>query len=129
VNFLLSWLFTFRLGLGHRGLALSTACIATINFLLLYLIMRKRLGRLETSQMTAMLLRISVPSLLLVAVCVAGRHWALGNWAVLPLIPKVLWLAITIGAAALAFFGTAMLFRVQELDAIAAGLKRRFKRS
>jgi putative peptidoglycan lipid II flippase len=128
VNFLLSWLFTFRFGLGHRGLALSTACIATINFLLLYFIMRKRLGRLETSQMMAMLLRMAIPSLLLVAVCVAGRYWALGSWAVLPLIPKVLWLGITIGAAALAFFGTAMLFKVQELEAIAAGLQRRFRR-
>src|SRR6266852_1861737 len=35
-NLFLNWLFTFRLGLGHRGLAFSTSLVATINFLLLY---------------------------------------------------------------------------------------------
>ena len=29
LNLLLNWLFTFRLGWGHRGLAFSTGCIAT----------------------------------------------------------------------------------------------------
>src|SRR5437660_3919547 len=33
-NLFLNWLFTFRLGWGHRGLAFSTSLVATINFLL-----------------------------------------------------------------------------------------------
>ena len=39
-NLFLNWLFTFRLGWGHRGLAFSTSLVATINFLLLYALMR-----------------------------------------------------------------------------------------
>src|SRR3984893_16142494 len=35
VNLLLNWIFTFRLGWGHRGLAFSTGCVAPFNFLLL----------------------------------------------------------------------------------------------
>jgi putative peptidoglycan lipid II flippase len=128
VNAVLSWLFTFRLGLGHRGLALSTACIASINFGLLYVIMRKRLGRLDTSHMSSMLMRISIPSLLLAAICWTGRYWALANWPSLALLPKVAALSVTIGVAVTAFFGTAMLFRVAELEAITAGLMRRIKR-
>ena len=31
VNFALNWLFTFHLGLGHRGLALSTSFVAITN--------------------------------------------------------------------------------------------------
>jgi putative peptidoglycan lipid II flippase len=40
-NLFLNWLFTFRLGWGHRGLAFSTGLVATINFLLLYTLMRR----------------------------------------------------------------------------------------
>ena len=40
-NLFLNWLFTFRLGWGHRGLAFSTGLVATINFLLLYALMRR----------------------------------------------------------------------------------------
>jgi len=128
VNAVLSWMFTFRFGLGHRGLALSTACIATINFLLLYILMRKRLGRLHTSHMASMLLRIAIPSFLLAAVCFAGRYWTLNDWPALPLVPKLVALSITIAVAAGAFFGSAMLFKVAELEAITAGLMRRIKR-
>jgi hypothetical protein len=32
MNLFLNWLFTFRLGWGHRGLAFSTSIVATINF-------------------------------------------------------------------------------------------------
>jgi putative peptidoglycan lipid II flippase len=128
VNAFLSWLFTFRLGFGHRGLALSTACIASINFLLLYLLMRHRLGRLDTSHMRSMLMRIAIPSALLAAICFAGRYWALDNWPSLPLIPKIVALAVTIASAGAAFFGSAMLFKVAEIEAITAGIKRRVMR-
>src|SRR3954449_11058156 len=47
-NLVLNWFFTFHLGWGHRGLALSTSLVAVINFLLLYMMMRKYTGRLET---------------------------------------------------------------------------------
>ena len=50
-NLFLNWLFTFRLGWGHRGLAFSTSLVATINFLLLYALMRRHTRRLETRQM------------------------------------------------------------------------------
>ena len=50
-NLFLNWLFTFRLGWGHRGLAFSTGLVATINFLLLYTLMRRHTRRLETRQM------------------------------------------------------------------------------
>jgi len=45
LNLLFNWIFTFRLGWGHRGLAFSTGCIATVNFLLLYALMRRHLPR------------------------------------------------------------------------------------
>src|SRR3954452_24781796 len=40
-NLFLNWLFTFRLGWGHRGLACSTGLVANINVLLLYMLVRR----------------------------------------------------------------------------------------
>src|SRR5215472_6903641 len=51
VNLVLNWIFTVHLGWGHRGLAFSTACVATSNFLILYFLMRSHLGRLESRAM------------------------------------------------------------------------------
>src|SRR5437667_9320499 len=48
VNVALNWFFMFKLGLGHRGLAFAVSLVAIINFLLLYIMMRKYAGPLET---------------------------------------------------------------------------------
>jgi putative peptidoglycan lipid II flippase len=128
INLVLSWLFTFRLGLGHRGLALSTGCIATINFLVLYVIMRKHLGRIETRALVGMFARLSVAALVLAAVCVAGKYWLLADWAVQPFFEKLGWLLLTIVVAAASFFLTAMALRLQDLDAITAAVRRRLSR-
>src|SRR6201999_4273667 len=48
LNLLFNWVFTFRLGWGHRGLAFSTGCIASCNFVLLYVLMQRHLRGLET---------------------------------------------------------------------------------
>ena len=53
LNLLFNWIFTFRLGWGHRGLAFSTGCVASCNFLLLYVLMRRHLRGLETRRMLA----------------------------------------------------------------------------
>src|SRR5256885_10967581 len=47
-NLFLNWLFTFRLGWGHRGLAFSTSLVAPINFFFLFPLMRPPILRLET---------------------------------------------------------------------------------
>lgn len=128
INLVLSWFFAFRLGLGHRGLALSTGCIASINFLVLYLIMRKQLGRIETSAMLGMFARLAVAAAILAAICVAGRYWLLADWAVQPFFEKLGYLVLTIAAAAVAFFLTAMALGLKELDALTAAVRRRLTR-
>src|SRR5205085_8666564 len=57
-NLVLNWLFTFRLGLGHRGLALSVSLVAIINFLLLYIMMGRYAGGLETGLMIRTLAKL-----------------------------------------------------------------------
>jgi putative peptidoglycan lipid II flippase len=128
LNLFLNWLFTVQFGWGHRGLALSTGCIATTNFLVLYLIMRRRLTLLETRAMAAMLGKIAMASVSLVAVCWIGSHFALGRWATMAFWPKTGWLAATILAGGAAFLVCALLLRVTELEQLASAVKRRLNR-
>src|SRR5438128_1167757 len=69
VNVALNWFFMFKLGLGHRGLAFAVSLVAIINFLLLYIMMRKYAGPLETGALLALLAKLVVPLGLLAGVC------------------------------------------------------------
>ena len=125
---LLGWVLTFHFGLGHRGLALSTGCVASLNFIVLYVVMQRHLGSMESAALAGMLARMLGPALLLAGVCLAGKHWLLADWAVQPFSHKLAMLALTIAIAGGAFAVAALLFRVRELDSIAAAIKRRLKR-
>src|SRR5881227_2197250 len=88
-NLFLNWLFTFRLGWGHRGLAFSTSLVATINFLLLYALMRRHTHRLETRQMLLGLGKICIAGALLALVCWAANWWWLDSWPDMRLFQKL----------------------------------------
>src|ERR1044071_8189191 len=79
-NLFLNWLFTFRLGWGHRGLAFSTSLVATINFILLYILMRQNTGRLETRRLLVDLAKICLAGALLALICWLANYWWLNDW-------------------------------------------------
>ncbi len=60
LNLLLNWIFTVRLAWGHRGLAFSTGCVATVNFLILYALMQHQLKGLESRRLLQLLGKIAV---------------------------------------------------------------------
>jgi putative peptidoglycan lipid II flippase len=125
-NLFLNWLFTFRLGWGHRGLAFSTSLVSTINFLLLYALMRRHARRLETRQLLIGLVKVCLAGGVLALVCWAANYWWLDAWAQLRFFPKLCELLIAIAAGAAAFFGCAYLLRVSEVQDIADVFRRRF---
>jgi putative peptidoglycan lipid II flippase len=128
LNLLLNWVFTLQLGWGHRGLALSTACIATSNFLILYFLMRQQLTKLETRSMLALLGKLAVAGAALAGVCWLGSHFLLADWATQPFWPKLFWLLATIAAAGLIFLLVAAALKIPELRDIIAAFERRLKR-
>jgi putative peptidoglycan lipid II flippase len=128
LNLILNWFFTFHLNWGHRGLAFSTACIATTNFLLLYLLMRQHLGRLDSGMMLHLLLRLVPACAVLAAVCWVGLHFLLSNWATAAFLPKAGALALVIAAGAAAFFVCATVLGISELREITQAVKRRLLR-
>lgn len=128
LNLFFNWLFTFRLGWGHVGLALSTGCVALTNFLILYTLMRQETKTLETRLMIVTLTKIFIAGGLLAAVCWAGNHWLLHSWATLGFFLKLAYLFLTIGVAGAVFFGTAIALRIGELDEVTALAKRKLGR-
>jgi len=128
LNLLFNWIFTFRLGWGHRGLAFSTGCIATCNFLLLYTLMQRQLHGLETRRMLMLLAKMSIACGALAAVCAASAHWLLGHWQT-----EVLWFKLgallgTIVAGALVFTAVSLWVRIEEIHELSAAIRRRLRR-
>jgi putative peptidoglycan lipid II flippase len=128
LNLLLNWVFTLHLGWGHRGLAFSTSCIATTNFLILYLLMRRHLGYLESGMMLRLLTKLAVASAVLAGVCWVGLHFLLVNWATEEFWMKLGALIVVIAAGAGAFFACATALGITELREITRAVKRRLLR-
>jgi putative peptidoglycan lipid II flippase len=128
LNLLLNWVFTVRLGWGHRGLAFSTACIATSNFLFLYLLMRRQLVNLETRTMLLLLSKLAVAGAALGGVCWLGSRFLLADWATQPFVPKLIYLLGTITVAGLVFVAVAFVLRIPELRDIIEAFQRRLRR-
>ncbi len=126
-NLLFNWIFTFRLGWGHRGLAFSTGCIATSNFLVLYALMRRQLHGLESRRMLMLFLKISIACGALAAVCAASSRWLLGDWRTEVLWIKLCALLATIAAGALVFTAVCLLVRIEEMHELSTAIRRRMR--
>ncbi|HEY6482935.1 MAG TPA: murein biosynthesis integral membrane protein MurJ [Steroidobacteraceae bacterium] len=129
LNLLLNWFFTLRLGWGHRGLALSTACIATSNFLILYVLMRRQLGRLDSGALLRLLWKLAIAGAVLALICWAGDAWLLADWATQRFWPKLLSLLLTIAVATGGFLAVASALRITELHEILSAVGRRLRRA
>jgi putative peptidoglycan lipid II flippase len=129
LNLLLNWVFTRKLGWGHRGLAFSTACVASSNFLILYALMRAQLGQLESRAMATLLIKVALASAALFAVSWAGAHYLLADWAVQPFWPKCASLLLVIATGAAAFFLCASALGISEVHEITAAVRRRLRRA
>src|SRR5882724_9784500 len=128
-NLFLNWLFTFRLGWGHRGLAFSTSVVATINFLLLYALMWRQTRGLESRRMFAGLAKICLAGLLLALICWLANYCWLDAWEHLRFFERLFALFGTILVSAVVFFGTAFLLHVDEVRDVFALVKRKISRS
>ena len=120
LNVVLNWLFIFKLDFGHRGLALSTAIAATLNFLCLYVLMNWRAKKdLQTGRLVGTFLRSGLASVALGAVCWAALTFG-GDWLLSPVLwKKAASLFAVITAGALAYFAVCFVLRVEEVrDAV-----------
>ena len=132
LNFGLNSVFT-KLGYGHRGLALSTGCVALSNFVLLYWFMRREMARLETKQLFVALAKIFLASDALALVCWGAKWLLLDRWLTMGLLLRMSSLGLTIGVSLAAFCAVASMLGLREmrdlLDAVRRKLSRRAARA
>lgn len=129
LNVFLNWLFIFHLHLGHKGLALSTAIAATLNFLCLYVLMNWSAKRdLQTLSLLGTLLRCGLASAALGAVC-----WTAMSFGSEYLLSHAIWvkasaLLLVIGVAVGVYVVACFLFGVHEVRDAAAIARRKILR-
>ena len=127
LNLLLCWFTTQIMHWGVRGLALSVAAVATANFLVLYALMRRHLGRLASGEMFSMLARLGVACAALALICWGGLHWPLAHWQTGPFWPKLAALTLVIVVGAGAFFVCALALGIAEMHDTAQIVKRKLR--
>jgi putative peptidoglycan lipid II flippase len=128
VNVALNYTFVFVLGWGHSALATTTSITATMNFMILYLVMRKLVGDLGTSQLLALLLKLLVAGGAMGGVCYLARHYLMMDPAALPFGLLVLWLSLTVATGAGVYFVAAKLLGVAEAEEALDMMMRKLRR-
>ena len=127
LNLLFNWIFTFRLGWGHRGLAFSTGLRRDQQFLAPVRLDAAHLGSLESRRMLVTLVKIGLAGAALAAVCAASNRWFLADWATQAFWRKTLVLLATVAAAGSVFGLCAAALKVEELTALLHSVARRLR--
>jgi len=103
-------------GLGHAGLALSTSLVALFGSIVLFDLIRRRVGRLDGRRLSAAFLKISAASTLMGAAFALSSRMA-QHWIGVSRMARVADLAISVPVGLLVFLAAAKLFRLPELEA------------
>ena len=116
----------FVLKWDHTALAWATAAGLALNFLTLYVCMRKFAAGLETRFLLHALLRLAAAIVVMGGVCLAAKFSLMADWAHLSLISRCAMLGSTISAAAVAYFAVTKALKVEESSEFLSILSRRF---
>jgi putative peptidoglycan lipid II flippase len=130
INASLSTLFVFVWKMPFQYLALSTAIVAAVNCLILYASLNKISAGLENAKLVSTLLRLLLPILALVSVCLFANHTILEHerWQQWHLALRLTTLLVTVGAGAGVYFTLASLLKVDEARQFTGMLERKLRR-
>ena len=120
-NYLLNWVFIRVLNWGHAGLAFSTSLVATINFLALMVLLRRKIRRLEGRRLLRSFARILAASALMGLACAASTYLlrqrlGMAMWA------RLIDLALTIPMGLAVLYAACRALHVEELGTAVAAI-------
>ena len=121
--------FVLVLHLGHESLALTTSISAVLNFIILYVAMRRFAGSLQTGPLAALLVKLAIAGAVMATLCLAADRFVFANPGAMPLLVRAAALAATIAAAAGVFFAMSHLLRVAECREATAMLVKKIRRA
>ncbi len=127
VNYTLNSQF-ISLGWGHQGLAMSTGCVALTNFALLYWLMWKDIGRMESKRLLVSLAKIFLATDALALVCIGCDWLFLSRWLTMHFIVRALGLGLTIFLGIAAFVAVAHALKLREMRDVVDAVNRKLSR-
>jgi putative peptidoglycan lipid II flippase len=126
INFIMNWALVGILK--ERGLALSTSVVALMNFGLLYVIMRRKIGGIDGRRTAITVGKIALASAVMGVLCWVvsyGLGNAFGGGAAISLWARLAIVVGSVGAGAAVFYGCAYMLGIPELEAAVATVTRR----
>jgi len=121
INYVMVSIMVRAAHFGHAGLALATSVVALFSFVILFSILRTRLGGIYGRDLAASLGKVTAASVFMGAM-VTASHLALGRWLGHSRFADLADLAISIPIGVAAFYGACRLLAVAELDMAIRGL-------
>lgn len=128
LNLVLNGTTVFLLKWDHTALAWATAVGLAVNFLTLYVCMRKFANGMETRSLVRVFFRLIIGTAAMAAVCYGAKVTYLTGWAHMNFITQAASLGATIAAAAAVYFFITQMLRVEEAGEFIGILSKRFRR-
>jgi putative peptidoglycan lipid II flippase len=115
VNYFTASLLFGHTRLGHAGLALSTAAVATFGGVALFVILRNRVGGIYGRNLIASIWKIIVASAVMGAAVLLASH-GIEGWLGVGRLGRLIDLAVSIPLGILVFYAACRILRVSELE-------------
>ena len=131
INFAAAETMIHLAGLGHAGLAMSTSIVALFGFVVLFEVLRKRIGGVHGRELLAGIAKVLIASLAMAAVTALSSH-GMEHWLGVSQLARLADLAVSIPVGLAVFYGMCRALGVSELDmairAFSAPIRRRLHR-
>lgn len=115
-------------GYGHQGLAMSTGIVALVNFALLYWLMHRNIGAMESKRLLMTLAKVLLATDALAFVCLGCDWLFLAKWDRMNFFIKCLSLGLTIGIGMVAFAAVASALKLREMKEVVDVINRKLSR-
>lgn len=126
VNLIFNWIFIFHLKMGHRGLALSTAVSATLNFGLLYFFMVRFAGGLYFQKLLSTMGRCLLAGVPMIGAVYFLHHW-LQSLNSFSMIFRVGGLCLVIFTSIILFLSSCFILKVEQVSEFLAIIRKKLR--
>ncbi len=113
-------------GMGHRGLALSISVVSIVNFALLFVFLRRKVGKMEDGNLLSTFVKVTAAAALMGAICWLVSHQIEAAMGTVSLPARLIDVGTSIAIGMTVFYLAARAFKVAELDQMTKVLKRKF---
>lgn len=127
VNYLAASTMIRLAGLGHAGLALSTSAVALFGFLVLFAILRKRIGGVHGRDLAKQIGKVSLASAIMGAAIFATSR-GMGMWLGVSQMARLADLAVSLPVGLAVYYAGCRALGLTEIDAVIHAFARPIRR-